>query len=119
MFLKTQEFDNCINEHDTSWANKLESLLFAYRAWTQASTGYNPFMLMYGREALIPWQADKNKEPVIPSYDEDLLIEEVISQSQKIHEFISDDTDKAIKLSQKHQKEYYDLKHTKKFICGW
>ena len=93
MFLKTQEFDDFINEHDMSWAEKLESMLFVYRAWTKDSTGYSPFMLMYGREVLIPWQAGKDMEPVIPSDDEDLPIEEVISQSQKLHKSISDDAD--------------------------
>ena len=77
-----REFDDLINEHDTSWADKLNSLLFAYRAQTQVSTGYSPLMLMYGREALIPRQADKDKEPVIPSDDENVLIEEVFNWSQ-------------------------------------
>jgi len=42
-------------QHDiTMWDHHLSGVLFGYRALKQASTGYSPMFLLYGREARLP-----------------------------------------------------------------
>ena len=55
---------------DTKWVERLEGLLFAYRSKVQASMGYSPFRLMYGREAILCWETDEVLDVTVPS-DED------------------------------------------------
>ena len=55
---------------DTNWVERVEGLLFAYRLKVQASMGYSPFRLMYRREAVLCWEADRVLDTTVPS-DED------------------------------------------------
>ena len=76
---------------NTNWAERLEGLLFAYRAKVQASTGYSPFRLIYWREAVLCWEADNTLDSTVLSdehEDEDSkscnFIHDVVEQTDKI-----------------------------------
>ena len=57
------------------WDKLLPYLLFAYREVPQATTGFSPFELLYGRDVRGPldilresWEADKRSNESIVSY---------------------------------------------------
>ena len=43
-----------INDHPASWEDHLQKVILAYNTSIQATTGYTPFFLMFGREARLP-----------------------------------------------------------------
>jgi hypothetical protein len=43
-----------LGEHETTWDQYISGVLFSYRTTPQASTGFSPFYLVYGREARQP-----------------------------------------------------------------
>ena len=43
-----------INESQDDWDQKLESILFGYRAAKHRTTGFSSFFMLYHREALLP-----------------------------------------------------------------
>ena len=43
-----------IGIHKSNWHNMLFSALWAYRTSVKISTGFNPFQLVYGLEAVLP-----------------------------------------------------------------
>lgn len=57
------------------WDKLLPYLLFAYREMPQASTGFSPFELLYGRAVQGPldviretWEADERSDDSVVSY---------------------------------------------------
>ena len=88
------------------WDKLLPYLLFAYREVPQASTGFSPFELVYGRPARGPldvvkenWEAEKKSTESVVSYV--LSMREKITQMMEIvHENLSQ--------SQAEQKRWYD-----------
>ena len=93
---------------DTHWTKRLEGLLFAYRSKVQASMGYSLFRLMYGQKAILCWEADKVLDATVPSNedeDEDSepgdSIHDVVEQTEKICQIISDNAQRMIEKSQK------------------
>ena len=96
MLLKMQLVDEIMKggpdrTADTNWVERLEGLLFAQRVKVQASTGHSPFRLMYGREAVLCWEADDVLDATVPSdehEDEDSescnSIHDIVEQTDKI-----------------------------------
>ena len=88
------------------WDKLLPYLLFAYREVPQASTGFSPFELVYGRPVRGPldvvkenWEAEKKSTESVVSYV--LSMREKITQMMEIvHENLSQ--------SQAEQKRWYD-----------
>ena len=113
MLLKTQLVNEIMKggpdrTADTHWAKRLEGLLFTYRLKVQASTGYSPFRLMYGQEAILCWEADEVLDVTVPSdedKDEDSKpgnsIHDVVEQTDKIWQIISGNAQRMIEKSQK------------------
>ena len=62
-----------IDEHPFEWEDHLRKVCFAYNTSVQATTGYSPYFLMFGREARLPvdllYQTDPGRnELTIPEY---------------------------------------------------
>ena len=128
-FLKTQEIGETVMKVP-DWHRKINSILFAYRVNKQASTGFSPFRMMYGREPVVPFQInddlmplDISKEsPDIPlayTYDRMEVIREAVSQNEALREAVLDKGDVNIAKAQKHQAKNYNAKHARnEFLPG-
>jgi hypothetical protein len=51
--LKPRIFDK-LNKHDKKWAAELPSVLWSLRMTPSRATGFTPFFLVYGSEAMLP-----------------------------------------------------------------
>ena len=110
-FLKCQEFHDEVIKADTLWHKKLHSILFAYRTRKHASTKISPYMIMYGRECVMPWELEGDLGPLEDEEDQDLPVEEVIGRMYNIREQVLDVAAANIKKAQKIQARSYNTKH--------
>ena len=93
-------------EEGRDWDRLLPYLLFAYREVPQASTGFSPFELLYGRHVRGPldilkdsWEASRKSTESVVSYV--LLIQERLAMLREI-------VHKNLQNAQAKQKEWYD-----------
>ena len=103
-------------EQPKNWHLYLDLLLFAYREVPQATTGFSPFELLYGRSVRGPlsileelWSEDSEPSPDKIYYEYFLEIRERLSKTLEI-------TRQEINKSQETQKHYYDKRTKKKDI---
>ena len=89
-FLKCQELYDEVIKADTLWYKKLHSILFANRTRKHAYTKINPYMIMYGRECVMPWEPEGDLGPLEDEGDWDLQIEEVIERMYNFREQVLD-----------------------------
>ena len=90
------------------WDKMIPYLLFAYREVPQASTGFSPFELLYGREVRGPldvlrdqWEARQRSDESVVSY--------VLKMRERLQE-MSDVVRENLAVSQAMQKKWYDHK---------
>ena len=43
-----------VGDHQKDWNDHLQTVLFAYRTAIHESTGYTPFLVMFGRSPCLP-----------------------------------------------------------------
>ena len=105
-------------EAPQSWDELLPFLLFAYREVPQASTGFSPFQLLYGRHVRGPldivreiWEGDQEAEPT-----------NVLTYVLKMHDCLMSMTNLVqanLTAAQEKQKTFYDrTAHERKFQAG-
>ena len=94
------------NKEGKDWDRLIPYLLFAYREVPQASTGFSPFELLYGRQVRGPldiiketWEASHKSSESVVSYV--LGIQERLT---KLRELVKEN----LKEAQKNQKTWYD-----------
>ena len=100
-----------MNKDTDDWSQYLESALFAINTSIQGATKFTPFRIMFGREALLPLQAEKLGENIsledmvdsLSKVDVDNFVGEIFQKQQTIFQI----ADERIKESQKKQKEQY------------
>ena len=111
-FLKTQEIHCRIGQEDTQWAQRLNSILFAYRVRKQASTKLSPFQIMYNRDPVLPHEMEDDLEELrLPVAERPL--EDVIDQMVHIHETINKIASENIKKAAKHYSKGYNNRHAR------
>jgi transposase InsO family protein len=66
--LKPRIFDK-LNKHDKKWAAKLPSILWSLRTMPSHATGFTPFFLVYGSEAMLPTDVEY-RSPRLKAYNE-------------------------------------------------
>jgi hypothetical protein len=66
--LKPRIFDK-LNKHDKKWAAELPSVLWNLRMTSSRATGFTPFFLVYGSEAMLPINVDYGS-PRLKAYNE-------------------------------------------------
>jgi hypothetical protein len=101
-----------VKEKEEDWDIHIPAVLFAYRTKRHATTGYTPFQLVYGRQAILPIEVTLPLE--IPEPDEDIPLEdsilhrafELIDELPYQHDKAQANTEK----SQKKQKVRFDSK---------
>ena len=88
------------------WDKMLPYLLFAYREVPQASTGFSPFELLYGRDVRGPldviresWEASGEREDSVVSY--------VLSTLERLQE-MAETVEENMSKAQARQKQWYD-----------
>ena len=89
-FLKCQKFHDEVIKADTLWHKKLHSILFAYRTRKHAYTKISPYMIMHGRECVMPWELDSDLGPLENEEDSNLPMEEVMERMYNIREQVLD-----------------------------
>ena len=93
----------CVDEEQKNWDTLLPKILLGYRTSVQTTTGYSPFRLVYGREAMLPVdimfggskERFSTQNRFVNQQDEFL---------EKAFEMVRSHS----KLEQKRQKYYYD-----------
>ena len=110
-FLKCQEIHDEVIKADTQWHKKLQSILFTYRTRKHASTKISPYMIMYGRECVMPWVLDGDLGPLENEEDRDLPMKEVMERMYNIREQVLDVAAANIKRPQMIQARSYNAKH--------
>ena len=90
------------------WDKLIPYLLFAYREVPQASTGFSPFELLYGRDVRGPldilretWEGNESKDESVVSY--------VLSTRDKLKQMV-DCVHENLTKQQDRQKRWYDTK---------
>ena len=95
-----------VNDKQSDWDEKINSMLCAYRTSVHSSTKETPFYLVYGRQTRLP------VDLALPSGTEENLPEEELLE-QRCETFLRlnisrEETAKNIKKAQKTQKRHYD-----------
>jgi hypothetical protein len=82
--LKPRIFDK-LNKHGKKWAAKLPLALWGLRTTPSRATGFTPFFLVYGSEAIFPTDLEYGS-PRLKAYNEqsnDTIREDVIDQLEE------------------------------------
>ena len=101
-----------VNESQSDWDEKIDTVLMGYRASRQASTKHSPYFLLLHQQMRLPIDGE-----VLPSSCDEQEDEEEVDLDQKIQILLAS-REKAFKAveanitaAQKCQKETYDRKH--------
>lgn len=99
-----------VNDEQSDWDEKINSMLFAYRTSVHSSTKETPFYLVYGRQPRLPVDLALPTGPV-ESLPEDFeeLIEQMCQSFLRLN-IRREGAAKNIKESQKSLKKYHDKK---------
>ena len=104
----SRSLSKLVNEDHTDWDLKLDTILFAYRASKQKSTGYSPFYMMFHRQPRLPVDSELLPMSDAGEPDFDLFIENMV----KVRDELKDKGSANIAKAQRDQKEYYDKRHS-------
>ena len=98
------------SEQPKQWPRYINAVLFAYREVPQASTGFSPFELLYGRTVREPiqilkelWTKEVEEEEVMTRYQYVVELRERLDQTLKIAK-------ESLENSQARYKKYFDRK---------
>ena len=85
-------------EEKGQWPSKLHKMMFSYNSTQHSSTGFTPFRLMFGREAVLPidWLLD-NKIPRAPEMTRtyDKLASDWVKQMTEVHQQAKQNSEKS------------------------
>ena len=103
-----------VKDHPFDWEEALRKVCLAYNSSVQASTGYTPFFLMFGREARLPidimYGAAEEEAADVPEH---------VTKTKKTLESAYSRVRERLNTSHQRQKENYDKKvHGKSFVGG-
>ena len=89
------------NENQTDWDVQIPFVIMAYRSSVQASTGYSPNQMMFGREVKLPIDLVLGPPPETYESSEE-YIHELRRQIDKVHNLAREN----LKVSSSNQKQY-------------
>jgi transposase InsO family protein len=94
--LKPRIFDR-LNKSDRKWLQELPAVVWSLRTTPSRATGFTPFFLVYGAEAILPTDLE-NGSPRVRGYDE--------GTNQRAHEDSLDQLDEARTVALMHSVRY-------------
>lgn len=97
-----------VSHTGADWDQWLPYLLFAYREVPQASTGFSPFELLYGRQVRGPLDLLKDYWESPPSTGEN-VVAYVVKMRERLEE-MSALAQQSMRTAQQNQKKWYDQK---------
>ena len=91
-----------VGDHKSNWHHILFSSLWAYRTLVKTATGFTPFQLVYGLEAILPIQCQ------IPSLQLAIELLPDTSAEEEIFLYLSnlDNTHRDVALANKEHKKH-------------
>ena len=96
---------SCVDENQKNWDMLLPKILLGYRSSVQTTTGYSPFSLIYGREAMLPvdivFGGSKERFDTKDGY---------VNKQRDYIDKAFEKVRKNTKMEQRRQKYYYDRK---------
>ncbi|MEW8548469.1 MAG: reverse transcriptase domain-containing protein, partial [Candidatus Thiodiazotropha sp.] len=96
---------SCVDEDQKNWDTLLPKILLGYRTSVQSTTGYSPFRLVYGREAMLPVDIMFGGSKERFSTQNQFVV-----QQEELLETGFEKVRSHVKAEQKRQKYYYDRK---------
>jgi hypothetical protein len=96
---------------DDDWDLHISAVLLAYRTKKHATTGYTPFQLVYGRQAMLPIEALIPVEPKVETEIDlqDSILHRAYELIDKLPQLQNNAKEKTTESQQK-QKQYFDSK---------
>jgi hypothetical protein len=93
-----------VNTEQANWDRVLPNLMLAYRSSIQESTGFSPFFLVYGQEAVLPIDL------LVPNNSDKKSISSYVSSMKRTFQNAASVVHRNTKQSMKVQKHQYDRK---------
>ena len=107
-----------ISDHRRDWADFVPKAVLAYNTSVHESTGFTPYRLMFGREAILPLDAVLKLETSPPQRGGQSYPDYVVQQKKQLEE-TEHLVRENLKRAQKTQKAYYDTRcHGQWFHVG-
>ncbi|PIK46445.1 hypothetical protein BSL78_16692 [Apostichopus japonicus] len=101
-----------VNNNQDDWDEMLSSILMDYRTAKHASTGLSPFVVMFGREPLLPVDIEESMvHPESPTDCSDAQQERVYQSMAQSREKIKGVVKGNISKAQERQKKNFDKRH--------
>jgi hypothetical protein len=88
---------NRLNKSGRKWLQELPSVIWSLRTTPSRATGFTPFFLVYGAEAVLPTDLEYGL-PKVKGYDE--------NANQRAHEDLLDQLDEARDVAMMHSARY-------------
>ena len=96
-----------INEDQTDWDEKLDTVLMGYRASKQASTKHSPYYMFFQQQMRLPIDSEILQSPTSDD-EQDSNIDEMVTKLLTSREQAFEKAKQNIDKAQKNQKETYD-----------
>ena len=107
-----------ISDHRRDWADFVPKAVLAYNTSVHESTGFTPYRLMFGREAILPLDAVLKLETSPPQRGVQSYPDYVVQQKKQLEE-TEHLVRENLKRAQRTQKAYYDTRcHGQRFHVG-
>lgn len=109
----TRCLSKVVDESQSDWDEKIDTVLMGYRASQQASTKCSPYFMLFQKNMRLP--IDNEVLPYTPFNEEEDIskrdVSEIIDCLMHSREVVFGSASANIKRAQKNQKETYDRKH--------
>ena len=93
--------------HDKDWEQHIRQVCMAYNSTTQATTGYSPFFLMFGRKPQLPIDLSCGTASKERKY-----VNEYVTDLQSSFRRAYQEVRKSVSDAQEHQKQRYDQQNS-------
>ena len=100
-----------VDESQTNWDEKIDTVLMGYRASRQASTKHSPYFLLFHQEMRLPIDSEVLPSSLDQEDDDEKDLDQKIQILLAARQKAFKEVEANIEAAQKSQKETYDRKH--------